>query len=99
YPMLAKPGASHGSEIPYIYNNLAAQDKPWQEWDHKLADTMSSYWVNFARNGNPNGPGLPEWPAYDPGKDLLMHFGDQIRFEQSPLKKAIDAADPFNLGE
>jgi len=36
--------------------------------DKKLADAMSSYWVNFAATGNPNGKGLPEWPAYNQKK-------------------------------
>jgi para-nitrobenzyl esterase len=33
-----------------------------------------SYWVNFAKTGDPNGAGLPVWPRYDPGKDLIFDF-------------------------
>jgi para-nitrobenzyl esterase len=95
YPMLAIPGAAHASEIVYVWNHLAAADRPYQDWDHKLADMMSSYWTNFAKTGNPNGPGLPEWPSYDAQKDLLMHFGDKVQVEQSPLKKVIDAVNPY----
>jgi para-nitrobenzyl esterase len=38
---------------------------PWPEEDLALARLMSTYWANFAKTGDPNGPGLPQWPAYD----------------------------------
>jgi para-nitrobenzyl esterase len=70
--------ATHASEVPYVFDNLgqkplfpdrsietlAAASAP----DKKVADEMSSYWANFAKSGDPNGPGLPNWPAYQPGK-------------------------------
>jgi para-nitrobenzyl esterase len=46
--------------------------------DRKLADMMSSYWVNFAATGNPNGKGLPEWPAYNAKADQAMVLGDTV---------------------
>jgi carboxylesterase type B len=48
-------GAFHGGEIVYAYNNLAILHRPWEAVDHQLAETMSGYWVNFARTGDPNG--------------------------------------------
>jgi para-nitrobenzyl esterase len=96
FPTLSKPGAAHGFEIVYVYNHLSAPPvRPFTPWDSTLADTMSSYWVNFAKTGDPNGPGLPQWPAYNEQADRLMNFGDTITVEQSPLKKVIDAVDPY----
>ena len=51
-------GALHGAEIPYAFNGPVAS---WTDVDRALADAMSSYWVNFASTGDPNGAGLPVW--------------------------------------
>ncbi|KAF2162125.1 hypothetical protein M409DRAFT_37456 [Zasmidium cellare ATCC 36951] len=56
-------GAYHESEINYVLNNLYDTDLPWASNDYKIAATMNSYWVNFIKTGNPNGPGLVHWPA------------------------------------
>ena len=68
--------ATHTAEIPYMFNNPTPL---WTEADRRLADTMSSYWVNFARNGDPNGPGLPAWPAFVPGdRAQRMQLGSTV---------------------
>jgi para-nitrobenzyl esterase len=71
-------GAGHGSEIVYAFNALSAVDRPWTDQDRKIADLMSSYWANIAKTGNPNGPGLPAWPAQDPAKPAVMELGDHM---------------------
>jgi len=74
----ARYGAFHAAEIEYVFNTLDVTDRPWEETDRKLADLLISYWTNFAATGNPNGIGLPEWPAYDPKTDLSMELGDRV---------------------
>jgi para-nitrobenzyl esterase len=69
-------GAHHGSEILFVFNNLYLKDQPWTDEDRKIADTMSSYWVNFVATGNPNGTGLPFWPPYNAQSPTVMELGD-----------------------
>lgn len=68
-------GAFHGSEIAYAFDSLDAMESPWTARDREVAGTVSSYWANFVRNGDPNGPGLPRWPAFD-GRAEIMVIGD-----------------------
>jgi carboxylesterase type B len=58
------------------------KDYPWTDIDRKIADMLSSYWTNFAKTSNPNGPGLTSWPAYDPKDEYLMNLGDSFRMER-----------------
>src|SRR5262249_1327721 len=76
---LAAPGVYHAAELYYVWNNLQIRDWPWEDADRRLADTMSAYWVNFAKTGNPNGQGLPDWPAYKPGgAGEVMQLGKEV---------------------
>jgi para-nitrobenzyl esterase len=95
-------GSYHGAEIAYVFGNLEVAPfavsagggpRQWQDVDRKLADTMSSYWVNFATTGDPNGKGLPKWPVYRAKDDLLMGFGDSIEVKAVPNKAALDFLD------
>jgi para-nitrobenzyl esterase len=60
------PGVPHGGEVPYIFDRLEYRnrvgDPPVTEQDRKVVAKLQGYWINFAKTGNPNGPGLPQWP-------------------------------------
>jgi para-nitrobenzyl esterase len=70
-----RAGAPHGGEIAYVFDTLSAGrgGAPTPE-DQAVARMAHSYWVNFAKTGDPNGPGLPAWPRHDPSKDLIFDF-------------------------
>lgn len=80
-------GAFHSGEIVYAYNNLHTLDRPWEAIDQQIADQMSGYWVNFAKTGNPNAPGLPRWDAYDLQTEHVMVL-DKITGQQILPDKA-----------
>lgn len=85
-----KYGAFHTGEVPYAYDNLQFVDRPWEPVDRELARIMSSYWVNFIRTGNPNGPELPNWPAYTTSEKQIMVLGTDPQAKILPDGAALD---------
>ncbi len=83
-------GAAHGSEIPYAFNNLSGRNgASVAPEDQAVARMMNTYWANFAKTGDPNGPGLPKWPRYNSSKDELLEFQlDGSAVGKSDPKKA-----------
>jgi para-nitrobenzyl esterase len=75
-PDVEKYGAFHTSEVPYVMNAVAMSDRPFAESDRRIADTLSSYWANFMKTGNPNGAGLPQWPAVTKDPAMTMEIGE-----------------------
>jgi para-nitrobenzyl esterase len=71
----APRGAYHSAEIEFVFGALASKNLPWRPEDKALSDLISTYWSNFAKNGDPNGTGLPQWPVYhSQGSYPVMHL-------------------------
>ena len=72
----ADVGAVHASDICYVFGALdSVPGVTWEPADRALSDAIGTYWTNFAKTGNPNGGGLPDWPAYDEaGGFPVMHL-------------------------
>ena len=90
--------AFHAGEIPYVFNVVPSRDPreagfTYTDADRALANTMSSYWVNFVTHGNPNGSGLPAWPAYERGTEPYLEFSNPIRTGRRLLAAELDALD------
>jgi para-nitrobenzyl esterase len=96
--------ATHTAEIPYVFDNLKAvrvypdasspELASASEADRKLADIVSSYWVNFARTGDPNGKGLAHWPQYkDKATGRAMVLGDTQHTEPNVSTTKFDVFD------
>ena len=68
--LAAARGAVHSAEIEYAMGNLASNKVyAWTPEDHKVSKVMFGYFVNFVKIGNPNGAGLPQWPAANAAGD------------------------------
>jgi len=89
-PEFVKYGAFHTGEVAYAYNNLKFLNRLWEPVDQELAATMSAYWTNFAKTGNPNGAGLPLWPSYNTTDRQIMILGETPAAKPLPDKAALD---------
>ena len=94
-PRAAEMKAFHAGEIPYVFNVVPSNDPreggfAYTDVDRKLADAMSSYWVNFVKTGDPNGSGLPRWEPYDLATEPYLEFGPTIKSGRHLLKTQLD---------
>jgi para-nitrobenzyl esterase len=78
WPAHPEFGAFHTSEVPYVFETIGRLDRPWEPIDRTVSDTVSSYWTNFAKKGDPNGPSLPQWPAYSSSSHSTMQLGSRF---------------------
>ena len=92
-------GSHHGAEIVYVIGNFHLASFEPEPEDQLLSETMSGYWVNFAKTGDPNGAGLPEWPAYETEGEPYMEFGDTIGTGNHLLEEQCDFFDRYDAAE
>ncbi len=88
-------GAVHGAEIRYVFRNLGGLGGPPTEADTAMSDLMSAYWVNFATTGDPNGPGLPTWPAFTTARQAAMIFDKSPGARPLPNQDQVKAFDAY----
>jgi para-nitrobenzyl esterase len=70
-------GAAHSYELPFVFGNLSTDGVlggPFSDRDHALSALMTTYWTQFAKTGNPNGKGTPNWPRFDSRARAFVRF-------------------------
>ena len=89
-------GAAHSAEIQYALGNLDLDPRyTWQPADYQVSKVMQAWFVNFIKTGNPNGPGLPDWPNYCPKNFERMRIDVKSQAEPESDRNrylALDAA-------
>ncbi|HXE80491.1 MAG TPA: carboxylesterase/lipase family protein [Vicinamibacterales bacterium] len=89
-------GARHAGEIEYVFGTLdSIPNVPWEDVDRRLSEAMTTYWANFARTGDPNGEGLPEWPRFDGGRRQVLHLDEVIRSAPETHRVRYETIDAY----
>lgn len=88
-------GSPHGQEVAYVFNNLDPSNAETTDSDLAISEAMATYWTNFAKSGNPNGEGLPNWPNYNQEQQSVMYFGPTPHLGVVPSAKSLKVLDDY----
>jgi para-nitrobenzyl esterase len=86
-------GATHGMEMPYVFDHLDHQAVAWTEKDRELASLIPTYWTNFAKTGDPNGATVPRWPEFRSARGQVMILGDTTGPARIPNEDRLERID------
>lgn len=88
-------GTAHGVDVPYVFQTLDRNKPGVTPGDLAISEMVSTYWVNFAKGGDPNGTGLPAWPRFTEKAGKVMYFKDQAQPGPVPSAAALAVLDSY----
>ncbi len=88
-------GANHAAELPFVFGKFVVPFRGARDGEHALSETMQAYWVNFARAGDPNGNGLPEWPSFTATAQNVMRLDAEPQVQSTPNRQQLDVLDAY----
>ncbi len=92
-------GTFHIAELPYVFQTLQRLWRPYTGGDYELSNRMCDYWTNFAKTGNPNGAGLPEWTPYTASSPLAMALNENGGMMMPPSDEVSRFDEDFLMGK
>lgn len=88
-------GSSHAQDVSYVFQHINQSNPGTSKSDAEISMAMGNYWINFAKYGNPNGKGLPQWPAFTAKKTAVMHFAETPHIGPVPDEKSLEVLDQY----
>ena len=88
-------GSGHGAEVRYVFEHLDPANPQTTKTDLAISEAMATYWTNFAKRGDPNGEGVPAWPAFSDANPTLMYFAQTPHTGPVPGADALGVLDQY----
>jgi para-nitrobenzyl esterase len=88
-------GSPHGQDVVYVFWHLDASNPQTTKTDLEISEAMATYWTNLAKYGNPNGKGIPEWPAFSDANPVVMYFSQTPHTGPVPSAESLEVLDAY----
>lgn len=88
-------GSPHGQDVGFVFGHLNPSSTESTPTDTNVSETIMTYWTNFAKNGNPNGKGLPTWETFTNDKPRVMYFHQKAIMGGVPSETALKNLDKY----
>lgn len=88
-------GSPHAQDVSYVFQHLDANNPEITKTDFDISNAMITYWTNFAKYGNPNGKGMPEWPAFSETNPKVMYFSQKPFVGPVPSQESLKVLDDY----
>ncbi|HVV73068.1 MAG TPA: carboxylesterase family protein, partial [Verrucomicrobiae bacterium] len=91
----ADHGTPHGVDVPYVFQTLDRTKPDISERDLQISEALATYWVNFAKRGDPNGAGLPSWPKFTETDRRVRYFKNKPYIGPVPSAAGLEVLDAY----
>ena len=91
----ADHGTPHGVDVPYVFQTLDHNKPDTTRSDLAISEALASYWVNFAKHGDPNGAGVASWPQFTENDRQVMYFKDKPYPGPVPSVAGLEVLDKY----
>jgi len=88
-------GSPHGQEVAFVFQHVNTSSQDASSTDQAISEAMGTYWTNFAKQGNPNGSGVPTWSAFSDTKPDVMYFSQTPHIGVVPSAESLNVLDSY----
>jgi para-nitrobenzyl esterase len=88
-------GSPHGQEVAFVFQHVNTSSQDASSTDQTISEAMGTYWTNFAKHGDPNGSGVPTWPAFSDNKPDVMYFSQTPHIGVVPSAESLNVLDSY----